>query len=135
MEVPTEKILQYISLAIAVAGLLIQFFLPAQSSRTRRIAVAVIILITVIGFGYWECWKTARDLERVSEEIWLDLGEDRKTVEQIFSTLNYGDLRIAQEALDRLISTRKIRRKPMEIKDDHGAMYWTTVYFRRPPGP
>jgi hypothetical protein len=126
-----EMVLEILGVAVSLGGWL-GALLPRERTRIILIVVATFLAFTSVWSLYLNRQHRA-SVEATEEDIQSMLGSETKSFEQLYGSLYRPEISLANEALDALVSRKKVGQRVLEVEDSQDRKFLVRVYYLMSP--
>lgn len=126
-----ELVLSIASFALAIAGLIIRFFLPDRPAKHTLIAAVLIFILLISSASLFNIWEENNAIQRAAEDIVRIIGNEKRTFEDILADFRQPDYKIISDALDLLIEEKRVGSKVLTFFIDEQNEGRVRLYFVR----
>ena len=126
-----KQLLPYFSFTISVAVLMVWVFFSFNSHNEAILIAIITLLVLITGVELYRTINQERHIEAVAKQIFIALGSDTKTIDQLYWDLPPADRTVLSEALDYLIRSNKINYTTLNLHDNLGREFPTPSYYRQ----
>lgn len=127
-----DSYLSIAGLAVSLAAL-VPILFPAARVRLWTITAAFLSLaILIAAYQVYREVVDAKAVKASRQEIWSLLTKNDKgmTFDQIYDSMYYPNLSVANSAIDQMIAEREIQSEKIETVDSNGAKFIVRRFYR-----
>jgi hypothetical protein len=117
------------SFAIALAGVLVRLSPFSQSAKAHILSACLVFLLLSSGLIWFEQNREQRQILKTAVEIRSVIGNDKKTYDEISSSLRRPNYIVAERAVEKLLSEGWIRSELVEVSDKTAVAHRVRLYF------
>ena len=126
-----ELVLSIASFALAIAGLIVRFFLPDRPAKHTLIAAVLIFILIISSASLFKIWEEDKEIQSAAEDILRIIGNEKRTFEDILADFRQPDYKIISDALDLLIEEKRVGSKILTFSIDEQNGGRARLYFVR----
>jgi hypothetical protein len=120
------------SFAIALAGLLVRFFVPVGPARQTAVVATLLFMVLASAVIWQQDHKCKEQIEQTADDIVRILGNQKLTYEQIVANTRNPTYLTTNAGIDLLLRQKRIGTELATLTDrDSGKAYQITLFFVR----